>query len=183
MTYEEFRKKVLRIGESHTHEINNSYGVRDGYKYYRQIRPKQSKYVLKDSQYYSVIRSVNKLLAQNILQGAEVKFPHKMGGLELRKTNRGPSIKNGKIVVNYPIDWDKTIKLWSEDEEAHKNKTLIRIEEKEVFTVLYNKSIATYKNKTFYQFSVNRELRRSLKDIIKQNVIDAFQLWQNNNKV
>ena len=183
MSYEEFRKKVLRIGESHTHEINNSYGIRDGFNYYRQTRPQQSKYVLTDTQYYSITRKINDLLAKNILQGGEVKFPHKMGGLELRKTSRGVSFKNGKFKNNYPINWDKTIKLWSEDEEAHKNKTLVRIEEKEVFVILYNKSVATYKNKIFYQFSVNRKLKRSLKDIIKQNVIDAFQLWQNNSKV
>jgi len=182
MTYQEFRKKVLRIGESHLHKINNSYGVKDGFNYYRKIRPKSSKYVLTDSQYYSIIRGINNLLAEKILQGEEIKFPHRMGGLELRKTLRGVSFKNGEFKNNYPIDWDRTIKFWSEDEEAYKHKVLLRIEEKEVFTIIYNKSVAHYKNKIFYQFSVNRSIKRKLKDRIKQNVIDAFQLWQNNNK-
>ena len=32
---------------------------------------------------------------------------------------------DGKLKTNLPIDWNKTLELWYEDEESYKNKTLI----------------------------------------------------------
>ena len=64
-----------------------------------------------------------------------------------------------------------------------KNKTIIRLEEDEIFIINYNKRKAIYNNKMFYQFNVNRKLKQRLKELIKNNEIDAFELWQNNNRV
>ena len=73
-----------------------------------------------------------------------------------------------------PIDWDRTLKLWYEDEEAYKNKTLIKIEEKEIYKIFYNRNLADYTNKSFYQFNFNRELKKKLKYNIKEGEVDAF---------
>ena len=43
-----------------------------------------------------------------------------MGRLELRKVNINPKIINGKLIVSKPIDWDRTLKLWYEDNESFK---------------------------------------------------------------
>lgn len=101
-----------------------------------------------------------------------------MGILELRKNKVKFEFRNNKVYTNLPIDWDRTIKLWCEDEESYKNRTLIKMEEKEIFRVLYNKSKANYKNQMFYQFKVNRELKRLLKNNIKEGNVDAFLLKQ-----
>lgn len=42
-----------------------------------------------------------------------------MGRLEIRKYDARITLQEGKVVTNLPIDWDKTLKLWSEDEEAY----------------------------------------------------------------
>nr|DAU83974.1 MAG TPA: hypothetical protein [Crassvirales sp.] len=50
-----------------------------------------------------------------------------MGTLEVRKIERNIRIgKDGEIITNLPIDWDSTLKLWYEDEESYKNKTIVR---------------------------------------------------------
>ncbi len=106
-----------------------------------------------------------------------------MGLLEVRKRQTNIKIVDGKLVNNLPIDWDRTLKLWAEDKESYNNKTLIKLEEDEVFIINYNKKRAIYNNKMYYQFNVNRKLKQRLKELIKNNEIDAFELWQNNNRV
>ena len=48
------------------------------------------------------------------------------------------------------------------------------MEEKEIYKVHYNKKVANYPNKLFYQFKVNRDLKLKIKENIKENIIDAF---------
>ena len=36
ITYEEFRRNVLKIDGQRNHKVKNSYGVYDAYKYYRK---------------------------------------------------------------------------------------------------------------------------------------------------
>ena len=50
------------------------------------------------------------------------------------------------------------------------------MEEKETFKVFYNRRRANYENKSFMQFEVNRDLKRRLKQKIKNRAIDAFRL-------
>ena len=55
-------------------------------------------------------------------------------------------------------------------------KTLVKQEEKEIFKVVYNKSKAEYTNKSFYQFDLNRDIKRRLKQQIREGKLDAFTL-------
>lgn len=169
-----FTNSIKRVSESRTHKVKNSYGVYDGFKFYRKNRPKEHKYVLTESQYFSIIRKVNELLGEALINGADINLPHRLGRLEVRKYEAKITIDGEKVRTNLPIDWDRTLKLWYEDEESYKNKTLVKVEEKEIFKVYYNRLIANYNNKAFYQFDVNRELKKRLKQNIKDGKIDAF---------
>lgn len=172
----DFRKQVLRLTDTKVHKVRNSYGVYDGFKYYRTHRPNEHKYVLTESQYFSIIRKVNDLLRESLIDGEDIIFPHRLGRLEVRKYATKVSLKDGKLKTNLPIDWDKTLKLWAEDEESYKNKTLIRAEEKEVYKIFYNRVVADFTNKSFYQFNANRELKRQLKQTIKEGKLEAFMI-------
>lgn len=183
MDYDNFRKIVLKLHDNRKHKVKNSYGVYDAFKYYRKHKPKDKKYILTESQYFQIIRNVNNLLVDSLLQNNDIRFPQRMGILEVRKRPATIKIVNGKLVNNLPIDWDTTLKLWAEDEESYNKKTLIKLEEDEVFIINYNKKRAIYNNKMYYQFNVNRKLKQRLKELIKNNEIDAFELWQNNNRV
>lgn len=172
----EFRKKVLKVNESRNHRIRNSNGVYDAYKWIRKNKWLNIGRPLKEHEFYSIIRKVNDLLADNLVKGKDVILPCRMGRLELRKWDSKIYYDNGKVKTNLPVDWDATLNLWAEDEKAYKDRTLIKMEEKEIFTVLYNKSRANYNNKSFYEFEVNRDIKKRIKKQIKAGAIDAFKL-------
>ena len=176
MTYEEFKFNVQHLNSLRIHKVKNSYGVYDGFKYYRKNRPKEHKYVLTESQYFSIIRRVNELLGEALINGEDVTLPYRLGRLEVRKYEARITTDGKKVRTNLPIDWDRTLKLWYEDKESYKNKTLIKVEEKEIYKVYYNRNVAEFTNKTFYQFDVNRELKRKLKQNIKEGKLDAFTI-------
>lgn len=180
MTLEEFRHEVLKVDKPRTHKVSGSLGIYDGYKAYRKTGYGSTGYRLSESQYFSITRRVNELLADNLVKGEEVLLPHRMGRLEIRKTTGEVRLNaEGKLVTNLPIDWDRTLKLWYEDEESFKNKTIIKVEEREIFKVYYNRGKANFNNKSFYEFNVNRELKKRLKQNIKDRKIEAMYLDKN----
>lgn len=170
----EFKKRIRKLNHPRKYKINNSLGVYDAYKYYRKNKPKNKIYILTESQYFAIIRKINLLLADEIANGNEVKLPYHMGIIELRKYDSNIRIgEDGKVHTNLPIDWNKTLELWYEDEEAYKDRTLVKIEEKEIFKIYYNKATANYNNRSFYEFIFNKDLKAKLKQKIKEGIIDA----------
>jgi len=148
------------------YKITNSIGVYNLYKMIRRNRWYDIGRPLKEHEFYTVIRSVNRLLAENVANGETVVLPAAMGRLELRKYPKGVTFVDGKLKNTYPIDWKSTNQLWAEDEEEHRKKTLLRFESPMVYQVRYCKENATYENKTFYQFKLHQKVRKRLKDNI-----------------
>ena len=173
---DEFRKQVLKINGPRVHKVNNSYGVYDIYKYIRKNKWFDIGQPVTEHQFYSIIRRKNNLLADALIHGHDIELPCRMGVIEVRKYDARISIENGKVKTNLPVDWDRTLKLWSEDEEAYKERTLVKMEEKEIFKVCYNKTRADFQNKGFYQLQINRDLKIALKKKIKLGNFDAFLL-------
>ena len=54
----EFKRRAKRVEGPRVHKITGSLGVYDSYKYYRKIKPKDKKYILTESQYFSIIRQI-----------------------------------------------------------------------------------------------------------------------------
>lgn len=175
MDYQEFRVNTVKANTRKHAKVRGSYGVYDAYKHIRKNKWYDIGRPVKEHEFYSIVRKVNDLLADEIALGHTVTFPSRMGYLELRKIENGVSIVDGKLKVTYPINWDETLRLWFEDEEAKKEKTLVRDEDKYRYRVRYCKYDATYENKSFYQFDLNRFIRKKLKENIKSNKTDT--LW------
>lgn len=175
MDYEEFKKDTLKLKASRHTEIKNSFGVYDIYKALRKNRWQNIGQPLKEHTFYSIIRRVHKLLAEEISLGHMITFPCRMGSLELRKLQSRVSVKNGKLKIGYPVDWQKTLKLWFTDEEAMKAKRRVYIETPYIYKVKYNKRKANYNNQVFYQFTLNRALKKKLKDHLKQGLDTAYE--------
>ena len=173
---DEFRRKVLKVDHSRNHKVKNSIGVYDIYKHIRKNKWYDIGQPITEHQFYTIIRQVNNVLADNLLKGNDIVFPNKMGRLEVRKFEPIIRFEDNKLTVRLPIDWDRTLKLWSEDEEAYKERTLVKMEEKEIFKVCYNKTRADFPNKGFYQLQINRDLKIALKKKIKLGNFDAFLL-------
>ena len=176
-SYQDFKSAIQGLQNTRTHKITNSLGVYDAYKYIRKNKWFDIGRSLTEHEFYQIIRRINNYLAEELVNGNDITFPNRMGKLELRKRNSLPVIdKNGSLKVTYAIDWDSTLKLWYDDEEAFNSKTLVKLPEKNIFRVRYNKDTANYKNKSFMEFQVNRDIKTRLKQKIKNNEIDAFNL-------
>ena len=176
-SYKDFKSAIQGLQNTRTHKVTNSLGSYDAYKYIRKNKWFNIGRPLTEHEFYQIIRRINNYLAEELINGNDIIFPNRMGKLELRKRNSLPIIdKNGNLKVTYAIDWDNTLKLWYEDEEAFNNKTLVRLPERNIFRIKYNKNTANYNNKSFMEFQVNRNIKVRLKQKIKNNEIDAFNL-------
>ena len=176
-SYKDFKSAIQGLQNTRTHKVTNSLGSYDAYKYIRKNKWFNIDRPLTEHEFYQIIRRINNYLAEELINGNDIIFPNRMGKLELRKRNSLPVIdKNGNLKVTYAIDWDSTLKLWYEDEEAFNNKTLVRLPERNIFRIKYNKNTANYNNKSFMEFQVNRNIKVRLKQKIKNNEIDAFNL-------
>ena len=173
-TFQEFYTEVCKKYGEKKMKITNSLGVKEVYQRMRKNHWYDIGRPVKEKEYYGIIRKVNLLLADNIAKGETVTFPARMGKLELRKTEKGVKIVNGKLRVNYPIDWAKTLRLWYEDEEARQAKTLVRNESGVLYHVKYCKWDATYDNKVFYQFQLNRFASKALQKNVREGITDTL---------
>lgn len=182
-SFTEFTTRQIGRRGKKVMKVTNSWGVYDAYKAIRKNGWYSIGKPIKESCFYAVIREINKLLAQELINGQELVFPAGMGKLELRKRKNGVSIVDGKLKIGYPIDWGETLRLWFEDEEARNNKTLLRDESPFCYRVYYNKKDADYQNQSFYQFTLNRKIKQGLKENIKNNKIDTLWLQKYNTQV
>ncbi len=172
-TFEEF-KQAVHTKKERDFKVRGSWGVYDVYKHLRKDGWKDIGQPVKEEDFYNIIRSVNKLLAEEIAKGETVKFPERMGCLELRKYEVGAFMVDGKLKVTYPIDWQNTLKLWYEDDEAHKQKLFMRQQNKWVYHVKYCLHDANYENKKFYLFALNTKIKKALSRNIKQGKTDTL---------
>lgn len=175
ISLEEFKTEVCKRTGEKNFKITDSWGIYDAYKKIRKQGWYDIGRPLKEHEFYSIVRKVNDLLAENIANGETVTFPCRMGKLELRREPRGVSIVQDKLKISYPVNWEDTLRLWYEDAEARKNNILLRFENKEVYRTKYCKFDATYENKTFYEFALNRFIKRALKKNIDKGKIET--LW------
>lgn len=169
-SFDEYRIRIKGAGTKNNHpfEIRNSWGVYDYYKAYRHQQFAARKKHLNQKEYFRLIRLVNSMLMDKFIEDKRLKLPYDMGEILALGYNHSLKIVDGKVKTSRGVDWDKTLRLWYEDAEAEKNKTLIRREYVVGMDVQYRKLHAHYKNKSFYRFKMHREklelLRRSVKN-------------------
>ena len=176
MDEREFRAQVLKLNEPRAHKVSGSLGVYDAYKWVRKNKWLNIGRPISEHDFYSIIRLMGNHLADQLVKGIDINLPHRLGRLEVRKNSASITIQQGKVKTNLPVDWDATLKLWFEDEQSYQNKTLVKQDQKEIFRVIYNKTKAEYTNKSFYQFDLNRDIKKRLKQQIREGKLDAFTL-------
>ena len=71
--------------DSRNHKVTGSLGVYDAYKYIRKNKWFDIPRPLKEGEFYRIIRRINDYLADELVKGKEVKLPHRLGTLEIRK--------------------------------------------------------------------------------------------------
>lgn len=174
--YQDFLKQFKKVTHPRKHRATNSWTLQEIYRTFKRNNKDCS---ISNKQYGSIIKSINKKYQMLLSLGYDIKLPCQMGRLEIRKAEAVFKKNGQKIVYTAPIDWYRTLRLWYEDEECRKNKTIVKSEEREIYKVYYNKQRAKYNNKMFFKFSTNRNLKLLLKDNIKHRKIDAFKCRRN----
>lgn len=173
--FQEFISKVVPLKRGKG-KIRNSYGVYDYYKFYRKERPEDKKWYLSEKQYYTILREINKRIAKELSFGGSISFPYNMGKVELIRAKRKDSLVDGKLVTKRPIDWDRTLRLWYEDEEAYKNKTLLRTEYEYADKLLYRKDATQFKFMRYYDFTPCRDLNLKIAENKRNNLLSPLYI-------
>lgn len=171
--YESFLNTLQKRG-SKPHHIGHCYGSRDAWKWVRKNKWKElGKKPCDQSLYSNVISRVNRILAEELLEGHEIVFPHQMGSLRLSSTDTKVSIENGKVKTNCCTDWKKTLEYWYEDEEARESHKTIKWVQKRLIFIRYDKKAATFKNRRFYSFRPNRSIMKALGKNSTSRILNA----------
>lgn len=126
--------------------------------------------------YSQIIKEVNKILAEKLLEGHTIEFPYQMGKLMLASLPTRVFYKDGELRTNYRTDWKKTLDLWYEDEEMlNTHKPIKKIHQK-IYFIKYYRTDAKFPNKRFYKFRTNRGLARELGRMIDAGKVIAEPL-------
>ncbi len=176
MDYQEFRSEIIKNKGSRKHKVTHSYGTKQAWRWIKKNKWLDIGQPISEREFGLIIKAIHKSLKDQLLNCLDIDFPHRMGRIELRKFSTWVGLKDGKILTNLPVDWNRTIELWFSDKESYEKKILVRREAQEGYKIRYDKGAATYDNKTFYEFIPNRELKQELKNKIKDGKIDAFLL-------
>lgn len=172
MSFQEFIKRVKKVNNKRDFKITNSIGTKDIYRYIR--KNKWFKGESDEKMFYKIIRQTNKELMEQVLQGRSIVLPFNMGTIELRQYPVNIKFEQGKVKTNLPIDWNKTLKLWYEDEESFNNKTLIKVEKKELFKIYHNKESCRIPNYSFYTLKINRNIIKELNTKSEEGLVQAY---------
>lgn len=137
---------------------------RDAWSYYR----KNSKYKLEHKEYLRVLNALIQAFVDDLAELLIVKLPQGLGVLRIIEKVYTPTVgKDGKITGLPPIDWGSTIKLWEKDEEAKKEKLLLRYKRNIFHIVEYSKAGCTFKNKSVFTFFPSKRMRIYISNKLK----------------
>jgi hypothetical protein len=162
MSYQEFLSRLQKRG-SNKHKIGHCYGTRNAWRWVRKNKWNPMKGLrCPESVYSEVINEINQMLAEKLLEGHEIQFPHQMGSICLITTPAEVKVTKDGIKDNYRIDWSKTLKYWYESSSALKNHKKIKRVTSSIYSIRYRKSTAKYKHSKYYKFRPNRSLVKKL---------------------
>lgn len=177
MDVKEYMRSVRKLNDPRKTVISNSYGLNDAYKYFKKNKPEHLKHSISRADFGRAVRAVNLILRDMLLNSKDIIFPEGMGGLELRKVKARIQFQNNWLRTNLRVNWNETLKLWYEDEEARKNKKLVRYETDELFRVFYNRGFIRHKNSWYFRWLTNRNFKKLLKEKVKNKEVEAEYIY------
>ena len=173
-----------------SNKIKIHYGISDYYNHYMNSfelskdDSSNNPFYVSKKDYNSIIEDFHAMIIDEIIDfNYEFKLPFDLGMLALRKFK--PTLKvdeNGKLINKLPVDIRSTMNLWDKNEEAKKNKVLVRYTNKHsrgyVFTIHYYKKYkARFKNKTLYSFETVRSFKEKVNKRASTGELDAYLLY------
>ena len=174
MDSKEFSTKIRKAATNKEFEITDSSTSKKFWRWLKKNKWLNLGQSITEKEAGLIIKGINLYYKECLLNGKDVRLPHRMGGISVRKIKNEVKFKNGKLLIPYHINWKDTLDMWFEDEEARQEKVLIRYEVPYLFKIYYNFSIGVFENKRFYMFKPARSLKLSLKNKIKTEEFDAL---------
>lgn len=170
-SYDEYRKRLLRVYDKKHYGINKCHGIKEAFRWVRKNKWLNIGEPVDECLFYEVVRRVNNEMVKAILNSDEVIFPYRMGRLLLVGKDSFLGYFNGKVVTNRGIDWKETLKLWYEDEECERKSVFVRHDVDSKYRLLFDRKYARFNNRSFYHFRTNRSLKKKIVEIIKEGKI------------
>jgi hypothetical protein len=155
--------------------IPKDLGKRDFYRQYKKVAVNRMEYktfsaVLFDVKYGLFAEIIKMLIFDNFVW----KLPDNLGRIAILKSPYKRIVKpDGEIDFSSRlVNWKATKDLWIKDEEKKKNKVLVYLIDKEVFTIRWiydKKDKIDSRSIIFYAFEPVRTLKWLLNDAIKEH--------------
>lgn len=150
------------------------------YKYYRKtIKGSEDR-----KTYLDIVGKFMLFLMDKVFEGFEVKLPAKMGSFYIVGRRVKPSIdENGEIKGVAP-NWAETKKLWDNNEEAKKSKTLVYCFNERTngikYKLIWSRRNVNLVNKMIYSFRLSRTHKRRINELVTSG---KEYLVMENNKI
>lgn len=170
LSLEEFDGNLRKKNAKRNHKIKNSWGEYDFYKWLRKRKWKDVGKHINEKDFYKLIDRLFDEIGTRIAEGESLKLPYRLGTFELAKKEGQARYYDGKMIANYQVDWQKTIKLWYEDKEAMQKRQLVKFIEKNIYKIVFLR-----RTNTFIALFPSRNLKQKIKKSIQENRIDAFE--------
>lgn len=172
--YQEFLSRLQKRGPR-THTIRHCLGSRDAFHWVRKNKWEALDGKHCDKLLYSrIISEVNKILAEQLLEGHRIEFPYQMGELVLNKTpNKVYFDENDEVKNTYGVDWKRTLEYWYENPEAADTHIPLKLIQKHRCFIRYYKRNAHFKNRLFYSFRTSKTLLKRMGKMIRTRKINA----------
>lgn len=172
--YKEFVKSVKKVNQKRVVLFKRSMRAKDAFINYRQVKLEQKWPPISQNGYHDIIKAVNLKLVQKFKTDHRLVLPEGLGVLEFGKYT--PSVRinkrTGKLIIGRRINWNKTLELWYNDEDAKARKSKIYHENKECHKVKYNVDSRNYTNGIYMIFKIDRSAIKYL----CENVGETYEL-------
>lgn len=173
-TLEQFKRELQRLNSTRKNTPVHSVGVRQAFLFLQSRKWKDVGKPVTEKQFQQIVRKVNERLGKLFIEKKELTFPCSMGKIEIRITKSIYYDRDGKLVLPKKVNWDATLKLWYEDKEAFENRFLVRDSYPKQYKLIYDRTNAAYNNKGFFDFSVNRNILRTLASMLREGNLETF---------
>lgn len=136
--------------------------------YILKLRPSLRK--VRKADYFAILSDFMAFIVELVFQGHRVSLPNRCG--ELYIVGRRIDIENQVDLRNYGVDWKKTKELWAINEQAKQEKKLVKHLNEGTSQTLYkfkwDSSLSKLTHVHFYKFTLARDNKRKLAEIIKE---------------
>lgn len=170
----EFRGKLLH-SKKHEKHIPRSITKREFYFDYLKIKPKYKKYIISESMHIKILNAFFSKIGERLLHGDYIRMPYTFGGISIRMRPVSVEFVDGQLRTSRPVQWGKTIKLWVEDPQAYQDKLVVRSEDDYVYTLIYSKYRAFFKNVKLIKLQTNRNFKEKMRVRIGTKDFQCFK--------